>query len=126
MQDDGQKPMPSQMDESRLAHLLHIAGPVDGAELLHRLQDDLGRAETVLKRALPGPDLAAIRETTHVLTALAGAIGAMGLAEAARTLNTAANQTDAPLPTDVIALVLSDLIALCALVARKAAEGAAG
>lgn len=126
MQDDRRKPMPSLMDEGRLAHLLQIAGPVDGAELLHRLQDDLGRAETVLKRALPGPDLAAIRETTHVVTAVAGAIGAMGLAEAARTLNTAANQTEVPLPADAIALVLSDLAALRALVALKASDGAAG
>ena len=126
MQDDGPQPMPSRMDEAQFSRLLQLAGPVDGAELLQRLTEDLRKADVALATAIPAADLSAVRETTHVLIAVAGAIGAAGLAEAARQLNSAAQLSDSPLPADVTALVRADLAALRKLVQRWASDGAAG
>ncbi len=82
------------LDRGRFDHLITIAGPVAARELLTRLETDLRRVERGLVAAFAGPDLAEIRGQTHVLIALAGAVGATVLQSLAEALNEAAHQAD--------------------------------
>lgn len=92
---DAQAPeVAADMDESRFFRLLDLAGPGTATELLSRLQDDLRTVERALVQALPGPDWDQIRAQTHVLIALAGAVGAIRLQHAASSLNQLAHQRD--------------------------------
>jgi hypothetical protein len=125
-QDDGAgMPLPRRMDTGRLDRLLQMAGPRDGAELLERLAEDLGRIAPALRVACAKGDRAAVRAETHVLLAVAGSIGAAGLEDEARALNRAAHDQDAPLPVGLAQSVLDDLAALRALIARRRANGGA-
>lgn len=82
------------LERGRFDHLITIAGPVAARELLTRLETDLRRVERGLVAAFAGPDLAEIRGQTHVLIALAGAVGAASLQSLAEALNEAAHQAD--------------------------------
>lgn len=82
------------LDRGRFDHLITIAGPVAARELLTRLETDLRQVERGLVAAFAGPDLAVIRGQTHVLIALAGAVGATSLQILAEALNEAAHQAD--------------------------------
>ncbi len=85
---------PSQVDEARIDELMQIAGPTDAAELLDRLVSDLGRVQQKLAETTEVTDRAIIRAESHVLISLAGAIGAQGLYQLAKTLNAAAHRGD--------------------------------
>ncbi len=72
--------------------LLEVAGPDTARELMSRLFADLRKAERGLVAGLSENDLNAIRAETHVLIALAGAIGAERLSRLAQTLNAIAHR----------------------------------
>ncbi|MDT8854262.1 response regulator [Paracoccaceae bacterium Fryx2] len=111
------------MDEQRLDRLLEIAGHDTGRELVDRLNTDLRDVERALVRGFAGPDWDALRAQTHVLIALAGAVGALRLQHLSERLNAMAHQRD---PTGLAALrhdLLALLDALIHFVARKRAKG---
>ena len=101
------------MDTGRFQALLEIAGTEGRAELLGRLLADLQTVERGLVQGLAEPDRGGIRSQTHVLIAVAGAVGANRLMQVARTLNSAAHRHDmaavVPLGQEALAL-LDDLI----------------
>jgi two-component system, OmpR family, aerobic respiration control sensor histidine kinase ArcB len=72
--------------------LLDVAGPESSRELLQRLCIDLRNTERGLVAGLAEGDLSAIRSETHVLIALAGAVGAEQLSKLAQTLNAVAHR----------------------------------
>lgn len=72
--------------------LLEIAGPDSARELLSRLCADLRKAERSLVAGLAENDMATIRAETHVLIALAGAVGAERLGKLAQSLNAIAHR----------------------------------
>lgn len=82
------------MDDERFAQLLRIAGPEGRRELLARLHTDLTDAERGLVHGLAAGDSAAIRGHTHVLIALAGAVGAIRLQKCCDALNAAVHRQD--------------------------------
>ena len=84
-----------ELDTGELEQLLVLAGPSGARELLSRLIADLKRVEGGLDIALPHPDIAAIRAQTHVLSSVAGAVGAMALYRATERLNSAAHDGEA-------------------------------
>lgn len=110
-------------DASRLDRLLTLAGPRDAAELLSRIESDLSDTATRIENALPGADRDALRAASHVLVAVAGSVGALGLEVAARRFNTAAlAEGAAPSPelAETAAAVLRGIAALkCRLAARR-------
>lgn len=79
-----------------LDRLMALAGPQDGPELLRRLDEDLGSVGRQLTEGLARLDGAMIRAATHVLTSLAGSIGAQGLSARARALNDAVHAGAGP------------------------------
>lgn len=83
-----------ELNLARFEHLMEIAGPDNAGELLDRLQSDLRKTERGLVAALSDTDRAAIRSETHVLIALAGAVGAERLQALAETVNAAAHRRE--------------------------------
>lgn len=71
--------------------LLQLAGPQTGADLLARLVQDLLAVQEGLIFAVTPVDWDALRAHSHVLVALAGAVGATPLQTLAEDLNRAAN-----------------------------------
>jgi CheY-like chemotaxis protein len=110
------------MDEDRLEALLDIAGPEGGQELLARLDEDLCSVRTRLVDGVAARDVAAIREQTHILIALAGAVGADRLSGLAEVLNVAAKRGRLGDLSALHAPLLADLDDLMALVSVRAAE----
>jgi len=85
---------PPLMDDQRLPRLLALAGPDIARDLLDRLMSDLSGVERGLVQAGTGPDWEAIRGHTHVLIALAGAVGGLRLQARAEALNQLAHRAD--------------------------------
>lgn len=83
-----------EFDRACFERLLDIAGPTASGELLDRLCKDLQKCERELVTALGSHNTAAIRAETHVLIALAGAVGAARLQTLSQALNTAAHWQD--------------------------------
>ena len=83
-----------EFDRSRFDHLMTIAGPGAALELLSRLETDLRRVERGLIAAAAAADLAEVRGQTHVLIALAGAVGATPLQNLSERLNDCAHHGD--------------------------------
>lgn len=94
--DVGQEAVESaELDRAAFDHLMEIAGPANVRELLDRLLSDLRRTERALLTAIAAQHSPAIRSETHVLIALAGAVGANRLMQLAAALNAAAHSRDA-------------------------------
>jgi CheY-like chemotaxis protein/HPt (histidine-containing phosphotransfer) domain-containing protein len=85
---------PPVMVRSHFDRLLAVAGPETTPELLRRLLDDLQHVERQLIRALADPDWPELRAQTHVLIALAGAVGAQRLQQQSERLNAVAHRRD--------------------------------
>lgn len=83
---------PPLVDFDRYQRLLELAGPESVAELLDRLDSDLRNVAAGLARGLAEPSVRELRAQTHVLIALAGAVGAIPLQRLAEALNAAAHQ----------------------------------
>lgn len=93
--DDGSVETSTQeFDRTTFDHLIDVAGPEAARELLDRLAADLRKCKAGLGAGLGGCDLAAVRAETHVLIALAGAVGARRLQALAQALNAAAHRRD--------------------------------
>ena len=84
----------SEIDRDSFDRLMQIAGPEASRELLDRIFTDLRRTERGLIAGLAKSDPDALRAETHVLIALAGAVGATHLQALAQTLNIAAHRKD--------------------------------
>ncbi len=84
----------SGLDETTLRRLLALAGPSDGPELMRRLVADVRSVACGLKTGLMQNDRAAMRHHSHILLAIAGAIGAPRIHALAAHLNTCAKDTD--------------------------------
>jgi HPt (histidine-containing phosphotransfer) domain-containing protein len=110
-------------DRERYRRLMELAGAEAAQDLLERLAEDLARVERGLTRALAGPDPAEVRSETHVLIALAGAVGATPLQRLAEALNAAAHREAAE---EMSRLGATTLVQLARLVGFIAAEEAAG
>ncbi len=84
-------------DDQTFRRLMQLAGPEVGAELLARLAEDLQAVEQGLALGVAQTDWQAIRAHSHVLVALAGAVGATPLQTLAEDFNRTAHlhQTDA-------------------------------
>ncbi|WP_114966046.1 hypothetical protein [Alkalilacustris brevis] len=117
-------PVPDRLviDEDRYRRLIEIAGEDGAIELLERLLEDLRQVERGLVRALEEPNSAEIRTQTHVLIALAGAVGADALQKQAETLNCAAHRRE---PEDMRSLGEQTLGQLAWLIRFIAREGKA-
>lgn len=63
-------------------------------ELLFRVAEDLGRARERIETGLAGGEERILRDATHALTSVAGAIGALRLQQHAQCLNSAAHAGD--------------------------------
>lgn len=85
----------AEFDRASFDQLMAVAGPEGARELLDRLHEDLRRSERGLLGGLSNGDAAVIRAETHVLIALAGAVGAARLHALARALNGAAHRNEA-------------------------------
>lgn len=94
------------LDHDRFTRLIEIAGPEGAQDLLARLAGDLSAVERGLVRGLSAPDPAAVRAHTHVLIALAGAVGATELQRLAEGLNGAAHR----LSEEAMALIGADTL----------------
>ncbi|MDP4033826.1 MAG: hypothetical protein Q8P60_13430 [Pseudorhodobacter sp.] len=98
-----------QFDPTRLRQLLDGADPETARQLLDSLQSDLGTVHCILVQGCAAADCEAISAQTHVLTGLAGTVGALRLQWAAEALYLGAQQCNiaalAPLGQDVLALL---------------------
>lgn len=74
-------------DTAHFERLLDLAGPVAAAELLKHLRTDLIGVRLALPNTADRLDWHVIEAKTHVLIAVAGAIGARRLQAVAETLN---------------------------------------
>ncbi len=99
---------PRALDTGRFEALLEMAGPESRAELLTRLLSDLRSVERGLVLGCSEPDHALIRSQTHVLIAVAGAVGAERLMKSAESLNAAGRTRDA----DAVKAVAPETLAL--------------
>ena len=82
------------IDTDRFEHLLDIAGPAGGQELLSHLEADLRQVERGLVAGLAAASANEVRAQTHILIALAGAVGATLLQRRAEAMNAAAHLGD--------------------------------
>jgi len=107
------------LDFERYDRLMEIAGDEGAAELLERLLEDLRQVERGLERALAEQNPAEIRTQTHVLIALAGAVGADELQRLTETLNGAAHRRTVAGMTSLGRQTLRQLGHLIAFVAEE-------
>lgn len=107
------------LDFERYDRLMEIAGEDGAAELLERLLEDLRQVERGLERALSEQNPAEIRTQTHVLIALAGAVGADALQRLTETLNGAAHRRTVAGMTSLGRQTLRQLAHLIAFVAEE-------
>ncbi len=118
---DDRMPYP-EMDLDRFDRLMAIAGATHARELLFRLHADLENVQDRLAAALVPPHWADLRSQTHILVALAGAVGAVRLQHLAGALNALAHSADdSGLPGTNPAL-MEDLGALIGFVADHLAR----
>jgi two-component system, OmpR family, aerobic respiration control sensor histidine kinase ArcB len=111
-----------ELDRELFDHLIDIAGPEGRRELLDRLCNDLRRAERGLFAGLKGEDRTSIRSETHVLIALAGAVGAERLQKLAEHLNASAQHRDDPHRAGLGAEAMAQIDRLITFVAAERAR----
>lgn len=107
--------------------LLDMAGPEMATALILQYQTDLADVQTKMKAGLSakgadGAEWALLQTASHVLIALAGTAGDDALTEKARTLNNAANASDAAGTGALAPAVLQGLAALIAFVDQTAIQ----
>lgn len=85
------------LDRACFRQLLDMTSGEDRVRLLGYLRDDLDSLTAGIETALEGavPDPARLRAESHVLSALAGSVGAMAVHDLARALNAAAHDGEA-------------------------------
>jgi two-component system, OmpR family, aerobic respiration control sensor histidine kinase ArcB len=85
---------PGPLDPTVFGRLMSLAGPETARDLLDRLVEDLASVQTLLIAARHGPEWEALRNQSHILIGLAGAVGATDLHDMAQDLNTLSNQME--------------------------------
>lgn len=110
------------IDHRQFENLLGIAGPDSARELLFRLETDLRKVERGLIVGLAETILPEIRAQTHVLIALAGAVGAGRLQHLAEQLNSAAHDGGSPPARTVGAAALQQLDLLIQFISQERAR----
>lgn len=112
------------VDRAAFDALMQMAGPEVAPRLLSQMDADLTAVRRILDLALQAADLGEIRAQTHVLIALAGSAGALGVEEGARQMNRAAHEMDV---TRIRALrrgLMAGLEALISFIRQESAERA--
>ena len=99
--------------------LMQLVGPATQGELLARLVEDLQAVEQGLALALAQMDWQEIRGQSHVLVALAGAVGATPLQMLAEALNRAAHAQQAAALPDLGSTALPMIATLIGYVAGQ-------
>lgn len=112
----------AEFDRGCFDRLIDIAGPAASSELMDRLNTDLRKTERGLMAALADDDRAAIRAETHVLIALAGAVGAARLQALAQALNTTAHRRETTDLSNLGRDALTQLDWLIRFIARERAR----
>jgi two-component system aerobic respiration control sensor histidine kinase ArcB len=107
------------MDEARLDELLSIAGHDNASELLDRLTEDLCAIRDTLAAGVAARSVPMIREQTHILVAISGAVGAERLCRLSEVLNIAAKRRRLDDLEALHAPCRDDLDDLIALIARR-------
>ncbi|UWQ94681.1 response regulator [Rhodobacteraceae bacterium M385] len=105
------------MDGYRFEQLLDAAGPEGSAELLQRMEEDLSAVRHALDGGIANVSVTELRAQTHILIAIAGAVGADRLCQLAEVLNIAAKREkldQLPLIYNHLRVALSDLLDLIA------------
>ncbi|WP_341860782.1 response regulator [Gymnodinialimonas sp. 57CJ19] len=105
------------MDGYRFEQLLDAAGPEGGAELLQRMEEDLTAVRCALDGGIAKVSVTELRAQTHILIAIAGAVGADRLCQLAEVLNIAAKRAKLdhlPVIYSHLRVALSDLLDLIA------------
>lgn len=121
----GRAPAGLVIDRARFDRLLELAGAEGAQELLQRLIEDLRQVDRGLQRGLAEHDPAEIRAQTHVLIALAGAVGATALQRLGEALNDAAHRMARDEVGRLGEAVLGQLALLNRFVADQEAAGRA-
>jgi hypothetical protein len=112
---DDLAPLPA-IDPSRLARLLVLAGPANGDALLTRLLLDLEQVRERLAGATLPADWPVLRAQTHILIAVAGAVGADRLRFLAEELNHVAHDRRRSAATGLLPQVLDGIDSLLVFV----------
>lgn len=112
----------AQMDMTRLHALLEVAGKDGAAELLARLDEDLQSVRDKLSKGVAAGNVPVIREQTHILIALTGAVGADRLWQLSEVLNIAAKRRRLDDLAGLYAPCAADLDDLIVLIGQKRAE----
>ncbi len=105
-----------------LWRLFELTGPGLSQELLARLQDDFKAVQAGLAVAVAHLDHEALRNHSHILIALAGAVGADTLHAAAVSINTVARSADDAAARGLVADVLPQITGLLGQLAHVAAR----
>ncbi len=82
------------IDQAIFDALAEAIGPDTMAELIDKVISDLRGAQATLAASLASADRPAVRSASHILSSVAGAIGAVRLQSCARTLNALAHGED--------------------------------
>ncbi len=77
------------VDSEIYTNLERTMGPAAFGGLVDKLLIDLSGAQTTIEKAFADKDPSQLRNTSHILISLAGAVGALELLKAAQSLNTA-------------------------------------
>jgi hypothetical protein len=115
----------SGIDPAQLQRLLDLAGPASRDALLTRLVLDLEQVRDRLAGAILPADWPVLRAQTHILIAVAGAVGADRLRFQAEDLNHIAHEGRRGAALRLLPHVLQSIDALLAFV-RRQGEGLAG
>ncbi|MEX3014659.1 response regulator [Gymnodinialimonas hymeniacidonis] len=110
------------LDNDRMDRLLKAAGPDESAELLARLEEDLGVTLATMTEAFAAQDANELRAQTHILIAISGAVGADRLCHNAEALNIAAKRKSFDRFEALFHPIKADLNALIAEVVRLRTE----
>ncbi|HUF55724.1 MAG TPA: response regulator [Thermohalobaculum sp.] len=86
----------SPVDRSIYAALAQALGAAALGDFLATVEEDVAESDRALRTAAAANDMAGVRAATHVLIAVAGAVGALALQGLAERLNRAARSGDGP------------------------------
>lgn len=109
------------LDQVRFDHLMDIAGPDHARELLRRLRLDLESVQDKLLSAQSPTDPEQLHSQTHVLIALAGAVGAVRLQHTAEAVSMLARHRDVAGASRLMPGLLEDLDTLIDFVSERLA-----
>ncbi|MFT6775374.1 MAG: two-component system aerobic respiration control sensor histidine kinase ArcB [Paracoccaceae bacterium] len=105
----GAAPTRGKIDPAVLAALSEAVGPARMHELLTKVIADIAASRAEAAQAVATADMVALRRATHVLTAVAGTVGALRLQRMAERWNDMANHDRADQAADFAEKALEEL-----------------